>query len=47
MRDVTDAGRFSRRLVSRELALATHGIGWAATAVMLAATMVIAFVAPV
>ena len=47
MRDISDAGRVSRRLVSRELALASHGIGWAATAVMLAATMVIAFVAPV
>ena len=47
MRDINDAARHSRRLVSRELALASHGLGWAATAVMLAATMVIAYVAPV
>ncbi len=47
MRGTSDAARPARRAVSREIALAGHGIGWAATAVMLAATMVIAFVAPV
>lgn len=47
MHDISDGGRVSRRIVSRELALASQGLGWAATAVMLAATMVIAFVAPI
>jgi hypothetical protein len=47
MRDSSDATRPSRRLGSRELALATHGLGWAAATVMLAATVVIAYAAPV
>ena len=46
--DVTNAAlRAPRRSITRDLSLSSQGIGIAATAVMLAATMVIAFAAPI
>lgn len=47
MRNSSDTGASPLRAAARDLTLASNRFGLAATAVMLAATMMIAFVAPV
>lgn len=47
MRNLSDTGASPLRAAARDLTLARNRIGIAATAVMLAATVMIAFAAPV